>query len=49
MVGLKSKPLPKSDQLVVKVWILALPYKSTPSFVVILSSLKGRPLHYNLQ
>ena len=32
--------VPLVDHTVVKIWILALPYKSTPSFVKISSSLK---------
>ena len=32
MPGLKSRSLPQSSQPVLKIWILALLYKSTPNF-----------------
>ena len=45
MAGLKSKSLTQLSK-VVKVWIISLPYKLTPSFVEIFSDLKST---YTLQ
>ena len=46
MVELKYKSLSQNDQSVVKVWILAFLYKSTPSFVEIFLGLKGQLIQF---